>query len=49
MCRFAAAYAVCKALLPFRLMLSVWGTPWFARAAIIPGSNLLQRLVSRVR
>src|SRR5438045_3422285 len=27
----ATAYAVTKAMLPLRLMLSVWATPWFAR------------------
>lgn len=30
----ATAYAVTKALLPLRLILSVWATPWFARVAI---------------
>jgi hypothetical protein len=30
----AAAYAITKALLPLRLMLSVWMTPWFARVVI---------------
>lgn len=30
----AAAYAVTKALLPLRLMLSVWATPWFARVIV---------------
>lgn len=27
----ATAYAVTKVLLPVRVVLSVWGTPWFAR------------------
>jgi hypothetical protein len=30
----AAAYAITKALLPVRLILSVWATPWFARVVI---------------
>lgn len=32
----ATAWAVTKALLPLRLTLSVWGTPWFARLTILP-------------
>jgi hypothetical protein len=30
----AAAYAITKALLPLRIILSVWATPWFARVFI---------------
>lgn len=30
----AAAYAVTKALLPLRLIVSVWATPWFARVIV---------------
>ena len=30
----ATAYAITKAMLPARLVLSVWGTPWFARVVI---------------
>ncbi|KAK7716544.1 hypothetical protein SLS57_006572 [Botryosphaeria dothidea] len=30
----ATAWAVTKALLPLRLALSVWATPWFARAVL---------------
>lgn len=30
----ATAYAITKVLLPARIVLSVWGTPWFARAVI---------------
>lgn len=33
---FATAYAVVKALLPLRLVLSIWGAPWFARYSVIP-------------
>lgn len=28
----ATAYAITKVLLPVRILVSVWGTPWFARA-----------------
>lgn len=30
----ATAYAVTKVLLPVRIILSVWATPWFARVAM---------------
>jgi len=30
----AAAYAVTKVLLPVRILVSVWGTPWFARVVV---------------
>ena len=32
----ATAWAITKALLPLRLILSVWATPWFARVAVLP-------------
>ena len=32
----ATAYTITKALLPVRIMFSVWGTPGFARWAVIP-------------
>lgn len=41
---FATAYAITKFLLPFRLVLSVWATPWFARSAVIPVTNWFKRL-----
>ncbi|KAI4258247.1 MAG: hypothetical protein LQ352_001300 [Teloschistes flavicans] len=44
---FATAWAVVKALLPARLILSVWATPWFARIAIVPSTNLFKRLLSK--
>jgi len=44
---FATAYAVTKALLPIRLVLSVWGAPWFARWAVVPASNAVKRLWRR--
>lgn len=39
----ATAYAVTKALLPLRLALSVWGTPWFARWTVLPVMGLFGR------
>lgn len=42
----ATAYAVTKALLPLRLVVSVWLTPWFARWTILPVTNRLGRLFS---
>ncbi|KAF6221080.1 hypothetical protein HO133_002761 [Letharia lupina] len=44
---FATAYAITKALLPLRLILSVWATPWFARVAIVPSTNLIRRTFTR--
>ena len=44
---FATAYAVTKALLPFRLVLSVWGAPWFARWTVVPVGNAMKRLFGR--
>jgi hypothetical protein len=46
-CRFATAYAVTKALLPLRLIISVSATPWFARAAMIPVFGRFRALFSR--
>ena len=43
----ATAYAITKALLPLRLVLSVWGSPWFARWAILPIANRFSRVFSR--
>ncbi|ORY04367.1 hypothetical protein BCR34DRAFT_491583 [Clohesyomyces aquaticus] len=33
---FATAYAITKMFLPLRIVVSVWGTPWFARRTVIP-------------
>jgi hypothetical protein len=33
---FATAYTITKVLLPVRIMFSVWGTPGFARWAVLP-------------
>lgn len=42
-----AAWAITKALLPLRLVLSVWGTPWFARWFVLPITGRLGRLFGR--
>jgi Hypothetical protein FLILHELTA len=34
--QFAAAYVATKALLPLRIVASVWATPWFARVLLGP-------------
>ena len=44
---FATAYAITKALLPLRLVLSVWGAPWFARWTVIPVSNAFSRVFGK--
>jgi len=46
---FATAYAITKALLPLRLILSVWATPWFARISVIPFTNVVRRIFRRSR
>lgn len=43
----ATAYAVTKALLPLRLVVSVWGTPWFARWTVLPVTNTITRFWRR--
>ena len=47
--RLATAYAITKALLPLRLILSVSATPWFARVAIVPSTNLIRGIFTRRR
>jgi hypothetical protein len=42
---FATAYAITKALLVPRIMLSVWATPWFARMTVVPLMARFTRLV----
>ena len=44
---FATAYACTKVLLPLRLVVSVWGTPVFARWTVVPVSRSVRRVVSR--
>lgn len=41
---FATAYAITKVLLPLRLVLSVWATPWFARFAVTPATKWFKQL-----
>lgn len=41
--RTVAAYAVVKAILPFRLMISISGTPWFARHIVTPILSTFRR------
>ena len=43
----ATAWAITKALLPLRLVVSVWGTPWFARWAILPLTSRITQLFGR--
>ena len=47
--RFATAWVIVKALLPLRIPLSVWATPWFARVALVPSINLFKRLLGKIR
>ncbi|KAL2350617.1 hypothetical protein BJ546DRAFT_923472 [Cryomyces antarcticus] len=43
----ATAWAITKALLPARLVLSVWATPWFARWTVIPVVNGVKAVFRR--
>lgn len=43
----ATAWAVTKALLPLRLAVSVWATPWFARVGVLPLIRWVGRVVLR--
>lgn len=40
---FATAYAIVKALMPIRIVISIWGAPWFARWTVIPAQNGIKR------
>ena len=44
---FATAYAITKVFLPLRIMASVWGTPWFARTAVVPLMSQFKRMFSK--
>ncbi|PGH32377.1 hypothetical protein GX50_04857 [[Emmonsia] crescens] len=44
---FATAYAITKAMLPVRIALSVWATPWFARGVLGPVGRGVGRVFSR--
>jgi hypothetical protein len=39
----ATAWAVVKLLMPVRVVVSVWATPWFARIAVRPITKLFRR------
>lgn len=39
----ATAYAITKVLLPVRVLVSVWGTPWFARVVIGSVGGMFRR------
>ncbi|KAL1970778.1 hypothetical protein VTN77DRAFT_2612 [Rasamsonia byssochlamydoides] len=41
---FATAYAITKALLPVRIAVSVWATPWFARVFVGPIGRGVRRV-----
>lgn len=44
---FATAYAIVKALLVPRLIISAWGAPWFAKWTVLPVMNGLKRITRR--
>jgi hypothetical protein len=44
---FATAYAITKVFLPVRIVASVWGTPWFARKAVVPLIGMFKRMFGR--
>ena len=41
----ATAYALVKLLLPVRILVSVWGAPWFAHIAVLPVRNAITSIV----
>lgn len=45
--QFAAAYVTTKALLPLRIVASVWATPWFARVLLVPIGRGVKRIFRR--
>ncbi|EEQ89265.1 hypothetical protein RJZ56_000627 [Blastomyces dermatitidis] len=44
---FATAYAITKAMLPVRIVLSVWATPWFARGVLGPVGRAVGKVFGR--
>lgn len=44
---FATAYAITKAMMPVRIVLSVWATPWFARAVLGPLGRGVRKVFGR--
>ncbi len=47
--RLATSYAIVKVLLPVRIILSIWATPWFARNFIIPLNTVGKRFLSSTK
>lgn len=47
--RVATAWAITKTLMPLRLVLSVWATPWFARTGVIRLGNFFRRTMGEGR
>jgi len=45
----ATAYAIVKALLPLRIVLSVWGAPWFARWTVLPVGAAVKKVFAAKR
>ena len=45
--RFAAAYAITKALLPVRILGCVWATPRFAKGVVVPVSGWFRWVIER--
>jgi hypothetical protein len=41
------AWAVVKMLLPVRLVVCVWATPWFARVVVLPVTRVMGRFVGK--
>ncbi|KAJ4331782.1 hypothetical protein N0V87_008893 [Didymella glomerata] len=46
---FATAYTITKFLLPVRIMFSVWGTPGFARWAVLPVIRKFKTVFGRAK
>ncbi|KAI5289360.1 hypothetical protein KEM54_004006 [Ascosphaera aggregata] len=46
---FATAYAITKLLLPVRVIVSVWATPWFARSVVVPVRDVLSRMTKVIK
>ena len=46
---FATAYAVVKLFLPLRIVVSVWGAPWFARGVVIPIGRGIRSMIPFLR
>lgn len=44
---FATAYAIVKVLMPLRIVISVWGAPWFARWTVVPLQSSFKRFFGK--